>query len=50
MAIAHKIDSKVEAAYRRGELFNKRRAFMDDWARYCDSHDTNDRKVVNFTR
>ena len=49
-ALAHKIDSKVEAAYRRGALFEKRRAFMNDWAMYCDGHDTNDHKVVNFTR
>ena len=26
--------TKVEAAYRRGDLFEKRRALMDDWARY----------------
>ena len=35
MALAHTIDSKVEAAYRRGDLFKKRVALMDDWANYC---------------
>lgn len=35
MALAHAIDSKVEAAYRRGDLFEKRRRLMDDWARFC---------------
>jgi integrase len=35
MALAHTIDNKVEAAYRRGDLFNKRAALMDDWARFC---------------
>jgi len=34
MALAHVIGNKVEAAYRRGDLLNKRRALMDDWARY----------------
>jgi integrase len=35
MALAHAIESKVEAAYRRGDLFEKRRKLMDDWARFC---------------
>lgn len=26
---------KVEAAYRRGDLFEKRRKLMDEWAKYC---------------
>tara|TARA_B100000700_G_scaffold325341_1_gene433816 strand:- start:946 stop:2145 length:1200 start_codon:yes stop_codon:yes gene_type:complete len=32
MALAHTIENKVEAAYRRGDLFNKRRAMMQNWA------------------
>ena len=32
MALAHAIGDKVEAAYRRGDLFEKRRALMQDWA------------------
>jgi integrase len=35
MALAHVVESKVEAAYRRGDLFDKRRRMMDDWAKYC---------------
>jgi integrase len=35
MALAHTVGDKVEAAYRRGDLFEKRRRLMDDWARYC---------------
>ncbi|MFP3344375.1 integrase arm-type DNA-binding domain-containing protein [Halomonas sp. SIMBA_159] len=31
MALAHTIENKVEAAYRRGDLFEKRRAMMQDW-------------------
>ncbi len=37
MALAHAISDKVEAAYRRGDLFEKRRKLMLDWARYCDN-------------
>jgi integrase len=33
-ALAHTIGSAVEAAYRRGDLFAKRVALMDDWAAY----------------
>lgn len=35
MALAHVVDDKVEAAYRRGDLFEKRRMLMDDWAKFC---------------
>jgi integrase len=35
MALAHAISSAVEAAYRRGELFDKRRRLMEAWADYC---------------
>jgi integrase len=34
-ALAHVIGNKVEAAYRRGDLFEKRRRLMGDWAKYC---------------
>lgn len=35
MALAHTIGSKVEAAYRRGDMFEKRRKLMEAWAGYC---------------
>ena len=35
MALAHAISDKTEAAYRRGDLFKKRRKLMDDWAAFC---------------
>ncbi|MBX9766481.1 MAG: hypothetical protein K2X47_04340 [Bdellovibrionales bacterium] len=35
MALAHAIKNKVEAAYRRGDLFEKRRKLMNAWANYC---------------
>ena len=35
MALAHAIDDKTEAAYRRGDLMLKRRKLMEAWAAYC---------------
>jgi hypothetical protein len=34
-ALAHAIGSGVEAAYRRGDLLEKRRKLMEAWAAYC---------------
>lgn len=36
MALAHTIKDKVEAAYRRGDLFNKRRKMMEEWTVYLN--------------
>jgi integrase len=35
MALAHAVGNKVEAAYRRGDMFEKRRLLMAEWAKYC---------------
>jgi integrase len=35
MALAHAIGDKVEASYRRGDLFAKRARLMADWAKFC---------------
>lgn len=35
MALAHTVRDKTEAAYRRGDLFEKRARLMADWTRYC---------------
>ncbi|AGU50366.1 putative integrase [Variovorax paradoxus B4] len=35
MALAHQIESEVEAAYRRGDLFQKRKKLMAEWAVFC---------------
>lgn len=35
MALAHVIESKVEAAYRRGDLLAKRAAMMQSWSDWC---------------
>ena len=32
MAVAHMIENKVAQTYWRGDLFEKRRRLMDDWA------------------
>ena len=45
-ALAHTLASKVEAAYRRGDLFEKRRQLMTAWARYCEQPAQG--KVVEF--
>ncbi len=37
MALAHTVDDKVEAAYRRGDMFEKRRALMQDWCDWCSA-------------
>ncbi|MEQ8252003.1 MAG: hypothetical protein RIB41_12250 [Oceanibaculum nanhaiense] len=34
-ALAHTIGNKVEVAYRRGDLFDRRRQMMRDFAAYC---------------
>jgi integrase len=37
MALAHTVGNEVEAAYRRGDLFEKRRALMREWAKHCET-------------
>lgn len=47
MALAHAVGDKVEAAYRRGDLFEKRRKIMDAWADNCDTiHEAGADKIV----
>jgi integrase len=49
MALSHVVADKTEAAYRRGDLFEKRRKLMDAWAGYCASPPAANReKVVAF--
>jgi hypothetical protein len=40
------VPSKVEAAYRRGDLFEKRRALAEDWGRFCAVDASGDSVVV----
>lgn len=37
MALAHAVESKVEGAYRRGDMLERRRMMMEEWAGYCES-------------
>jgi integrase len=46
MALAHTVGDKVEAAYRRGDLFEKRRRLMDEWAWYCARRASSGANVV----
>jgi integrase len=46
MALAHAVGDKVEAAYRRGDLFEKRRRLMAEWASYCNTPTAVTRKVI----
>ncbi len=47
MALAHSVGNKVEAAYRRGDMLERRRAMMEGWAEYL--HDQNcDKKYGTF--
>lgn len=48
MALAHTITNKAEAAYRRGDLFDKRQTLMEAWAAYCASEDS--AKVVPISK
>jgi integrase len=47
-ALAHVIENKAEAAYRRGDLFDKRRKLMEAWAVYCTAPKAG--KIVAFRR
>jgi integrase len=48
-ALAHVVGDKVEAAYRRGDLFEKRRKLMDAWAQHCNAPATS-AQVVSIRR
>lgn len=45
-ALAHVVGDKVEAAYRRGELFEKRQRMMEAWSSYCEDGEAG--KVVSI--
>jgi integrase len=50
MALAHVIDNKVEAAYRRGDLFEKRRMLMLEWAKFCAQNERGNGRVVSINQ
>lgn len=46
MALAHAVGDKVEAAYWRGDLLDKRRNLMQDWANFIDQPPATTAKVT----
>ena len=48
MALAHSIDSKVERAYRRGDMMKKRAALMQTWADFVSTPAA--AKVLQFAK
>jgi integrase len=49
-ALAHALPDKVEAAYRRSDLFDKRRTLTEAWARFCTTSPPKDSGVVTSLR
>ena len=49
-ALAHVVGDKVEAAYRRGDLFEKRRKLMAAWATFCTTPAAERGKVIDMKR
>jgi integrase len=48
IALAHAVSDKTEAAYRRGDMMEKRRRLMADWAAYCERQLLEVDKVVGI--
>ncbi|MEI6181197.1 MAG: site-specific integrase, partial [Chloroflexales bacterium] len=48
MALAHAIGNDTEAAYRRGDLFDKRRNLMTEWAKFVSTPPAKGQNVVNI--
>jgi integrase len=51
VSLAHATENKVEAAYLRSDLFDRRRKLMEAWSRYCSTPSPKDKsgtKVVNL--
>ena len=48
MALAHVVGDKTEAAYRRGDMFEKRRQLAEAWAIYCERQQVTGASVVTL--
>ena len=46
IALAHAVSDKTEAAYRRGDMMEKRRRLMADWAGYCAREPTERDNII----
>lgn len=49
LALAHTVGDKVEAAYRRGDMIEKRRHMMKDWAAYLTGKRAQSDNVIDMT-
>jgi integrase len=47
-ALAHALKSKVEAAYRRSDLFEQRRRLMNNWSSFCGGNSTHGAEVLQL--
>ena len=47
-ALAHVAGDKIEAAYQRGDVFDKRRRLMTAWSDYCGTKPSMGAKVVSM--
>ena len=50
MALSHAIGDKVEAAYRRGDLLEKRRRMMEAWAAFVATKPATGKVVIPMQR
>jgi integrase len=50
MALGHTVGNAVERAYRRTDLLDQRRGFLDAWARHCEPRETGDATVIPLRR
>jgi integrase len=50
VALAHKISNAVEAAYRRGDMIEKRRRMMEDWSQFVTGEKCSDAIVVEMKK
>lgn len=48
IALAHTVADKVEAAYRRGNMVERRRQMMEAWAKFCGGKTISGSNVVKF--
>jgi hypothetical protein len=48
MALAHVVVDKVEAAYRRGDMFEKRRQLAEAWARFWAGQGETEDNVIQL--
>jgi integrase len=49
-ALGHIVGDKVEAAYRRGDLFEKRQKLMDAWAKFVTSPGEASGKIISISK